>query len=86
MRFQDLLQAFLLNSTSTGRISKRPIIIHKESTNLDRGENAEKLPMGPTISKPGPMLLMHATTAVKEVPKVKLSTATARVPSRVMSM
>ena len=29
--------------------------------------NSEKLPIGPTISKPGPMLLKHAVTAEKLV-------------------
>ena len=35
---QERFQAFLLNRTRTGRISKRPIIMHMESTTLDRGE------------------------------------------------
>ena len=34
---------------------------------MDAGENAEKLPRGPTASRPGPMLLMQAVRAVKVV-------------------
>ena len=39
----------------------------KDSSSLDAQEKAEKFPTGPTISSPGPMLLMQAARAVKVV-------------------
>ena len=55
------------NSSSMGNISSRPTSMSKDSSSLDAGEKAEKLPRGPTISSPGPMLLMQAVRAVKVV-------------------
>ena len=46
-------------------ISSLPRIMHMDSTILEKPENAEKLPMGPTISRPGPTLPMQVTTAGK---------------------
>ena len=40
--------------------------------------------MGPTSSSPGPTLPMQETTAVKVVPKEKLSTDTSSVAPRAM--
>ena len=54
-----------------GKTSSRPMTIQAVRASLLRGENRAKLPMGPTASRPGPMLLMQATTAVKVVPKEK---------------
>ena len=42
-------------------------------------ENPLKLPIGPTISIPGPMLFMHDITAVTLVVKLKSSTETRSV-------
>ena len=67
-------------------ISSLPRIMHRDSTILEKPENAEKLPMGPTISRPGPTLPMQVTTAVKVVPKEKLSTDTRRMAARVMNI
>ena len=60
--------------------------MHRERTSFVRGEKMEKLPMGPTSSRPGPMLPIQATTAVKVVPKEKLSRATSSVAPKVMSI
>ena len=73
---QDRFQALRLNSTRIGYISNRPKIIAKDSTNLLNTEKAEKFPMGPTISNPGPTLLMQVMTAVRVVVKEKLSNPT----------
>ena len=56
-----------------GKISSLPIIIASVSTTLDKEEKQEKLQVGPTKEKPGPMLLKVAVTAVKLVVKSKLS-------------
>ena len=40
---------------------------------MEKGEKMEKFCVGPTISKPGPMLFNVAATAVKFVVKLKLS-------------
>ena len=42
-------QVLRLNKTSTGRISSRPTIMHRDMTSLDRGEKMEKFPAGPMI-------------------------------------
>ena len=55
------------NSSNMGKISSRPTSMSKDSSSLDQGEKLEKLPMGPTISRPGPTLLMQAATAVNVV-------------------
>ena len=62
-----------LNKRSIGNISSLPISIHILKTYLDKSENKEKLPVGPTKSSPGPILLSVAATAVKLVVKLKLS-------------
>ena len=56
-----------------GKISRRPTSMSKDSSSLDHQEKAEKFPMGPTTSRPGPMLLMHAVRAVKVVTMSKPS-------------
>lgn len=57
-----------------GKISSRPMSISAVSTNLLKSENWEKLPTGPTISSPGPMLLRQEATALMVVVMEKLST------------
>ena len=49
------------------------MIMARDMVSLLRGENMEKLPMGPTSSRPGPTLLSVVMTAVNVVPKEKLS-------------
>ena len=53
--------------------------MHSDSTILLRPENWEKLPIGPTMSRPGPMLDSVASTAVKFVSKLKPSIETISV-------
>ena len=50
----------------------------KDSSSLDHQEKAEKFPMGPTTSRPGPMLLMQAVRAVKVVTMSKPSRLSSR--------
>lgn len=52
--------------------SSRPNNISKLSTYLERSENPEKLHDGPTLLKPGPILLMQVTTDENVVVKSKL--------------
>ena len=67
--FQDLGEIKI----NIGKISKRPTSIAKLITNVESGENMEKFAVGPTASKPGPILLSVAAIAVKFVVKSKLS-------------
>ena len=69
-----------------GKISSRPTSMSKDSSSLDQGENSEKLPMGPTISRPGPTLLMQVATAVKVVTKSICSRDTSRQDTTKMAM
>ena len=45
-------------------------------TNFEKTEKLEKLPAGPTSARPGPMLLMVVSTAVKFVTRSLPSNAT----------
>ena len=47
----------------TGQSSRRPASMQKDRTILDRFDREAKLPVGPTRSKPGPMLFKVAATA-----------------------
>ncbi len=58
--------------------------MHRESTILDRSDRVEKFPLGPTRSKPGPMLLTQVSAALKEVAKEWLSSETTSVPIRII--
>ena len=58
---------------SIGNNSKRPASISNISTYLEKSEKIEKFCVGPTSSKPGPILFNVAATAVKLVVKPKLS-------------
>ena len=51
-----------------GKISSLPSSISKMSTSLLRMLNPLKLQVGPTASRPGPMLLKQHSTAEKLVP------------------
>ena len=53
-----------VNNSSIGQISRRPISILSERMIFETGLNILKLPAGPTISRPGPMLFRQAITAV----------------------
>ena len=46
-----------------GNISSLPIIIVSERIIFEKSEKKAKLQVGPTSSKPGPILLMHVITA-----------------------
>ncbi len=52
---------------SIGNSSRRPANISNISTYLLKFEKKPKFLVGPTIDRPGPMLLMVAATAVKLV-------------------
>ena len=58
-----------LNRTRMGKISSRPIIMHRDITPLDSPEKAAKLPLGPMASRPGPTLLTQVRAALKETAK-----------------
>ena len=80
----ERFHAFPLKRTRMGSTSRRPTIIQRERISLDRPEKTEKLLIGPTSSSPGPTLLIQVNTAVKVVPKVKLSSATrSAAPKRI---
>ena len=61
-----------------GKTSSRPTSMSKDSSSLVKSEKLEKLPMGPTISSPGPMLLMQEATAVNTVTRSTCSSDTSR--------
>ena len=46
-----------------GKISRRPSSISIDITNFENGVKELKFPVGPTTSRPGPMLLNVAMTA-----------------------
>ena len=56
---------------SIGMISSLPASISNIRMNLEKTENSEKFPVGPTISRPGPILFSVAAIAVKFVVKSK---------------
>ena len=56
-----------------GKISSLPASIAQDSTSLLKLLYWLKLQVGPTASRPGPMLLKVQRTAVKLVPMEKLS-------------
>ena len=56
-----------------GKSSSLPASISNISTHLDRGLNNAKFWVGPTNSRPGPILFNVAVTAVKFVIRSKLS-------------
>ena len=66
-------QVPLENRISMGKISNLPASIAQESTSLLRSLKALKLQVGPTASRPGPMLLKVHSTAEKLVPTEKPS-------------
>ena len=70
--------------TKIGKISRRPMIMHRERTSLLKGEKAEKLPAGPTAPSPGPVLLMQVMTEVRVSVKGKSFRATTREAPRVI--
>lgn len=49
-------------SISIGNISKRPTSISNDKTSFEIHDKLEKFPVGPTIPKPGPTLLIHVAT------------------------
>ena len=57
------------NNNKIGKISNRPISISIDNTSLAKIEYPEKLLIGPTELKPGPILLNVAVTAEKFVSK-----------------
>ena len=72
MKSYFLRQVLPEKRTRIGKISRRPASISKLRTSLDRVLKALKLQVGPTASRPGPMLLKQASTAVKLVVTEKL--------------
>ena len=68
-----------LNNTSIGKTSSLPISISIVITSFDKIENSEKFPVGPTLPKPGPILLIVATIAVNVVAGSKPSSETISV-------
>ena len=70
---QNFFQVSFLKRIRRGKISSLPANISKISTHLEKWENNPKFCVGPTISRPGPILLKVAATAVKFVVRSKLS-------------
>ena len=64
-----------MNNSSSGNSSRRPASMSKIRTSLEKSENMEKFPLGPTRERPGPMLLSVAATAEKLVIRSKLFSA-----------
>ena len=58
-----------------GEDLQSPASMSKVSTSVEKFEYIEKFCVGPAISRPGPILLKVAATAVKLVIRSKLSTA-----------
>ena len=70
---------------SRGKISSLPRSIAKERRTFAGAEYAAKLPIGPTSASPGPILLKHATVAVKFASKLKGSREIKRnITSKIM--
>ena len=67
-----------------GKISKRPMIIHRERITLLNGEKAEKFPEGPMVERPGPTLLTQVRAAEKEMSNGTLSSETTRAAVRII--
>ena len=67
--FYDFLQVEGERKMRIGKISSLPAIMHMEIIILPKPENTEKLPVAPTRPKPGPILLIAESTAVKVVSK-----------------
>lgn len=62
------------NNIIIGIISRRPNSITSDNKAVEKFENPEKLPIGPTTLKPGPTLLMQVSAAVMFVSKSNPST------------
>ena len=62
--YYPLFHADGANKTNIGKNSRRPAIMQNERTTLVKGENAAKVPDGPTMPRPRPVLLNDAMTAV----------------------
>lgn len=60
------------NSIIIGKHSNLPSSISILRTILDRFEKNEKFSVGPTFSKPGPILFIQVVTAVNDVEKSTL--------------
>ena len=58
-----------LNNIKSGKISSLPASISKTRTIFEKSLKRPKFSDGPTSSRPGPMLLIVAATAVKFVVK-----------------
>ena len=55
------------SAISKGYSSSLPASISKDKINLENREKWEKFPVGPISPRPGPILLIQDTTAVKDV-------------------
>ena len=67
--FYFLLQVDGMRAIRSGKISSRPKSMAKERTIFEKSLYCAYEPIGPTIPKPGPMLLKQAATAEKFVSK-----------------
>ena len=63
----DSFQIAGWNRISRGKSSRRPASISNISTHFEKMEKCAKFWVGPTISRPGPILFNVAITAVKFV-------------------
>ena len=79
-------QVDLESSTRMGKISKRPASIPRLNTNLLIALKLAKLQVGPTASKPGPMLLKVQSTAEKLVPMEKPSSEMIRKITKMITI
>ena len=68
-----------LNRISMGKSSSLPASISKISTYFEKSEKKLKFSVGPTSDSPGPILLIVAATAVKQVSVSCPSIETSRV-------
>ena len=69
MYYKLFLQLLGVMISSIGSSSRRPASISNIKVSFDTSEKNAKLHVGPTLLKPGPMLLSVASTAVKLVVK-----------------
>ena len=72
--------------TKKGKISKRPRSIFSDKMILEKLLKMPKLQVGPTASRPGPMLLRQAKTAVMLVSTLCPSMPMARMEMTIMNI
>ncbi len=69
-----------------GTSSSLPASISNERSSLPSPEKPAKLPEGPTASRPGPILLTHESTAVKDVTRSLPSKQSSKVETAIRNI